>query len=215
MCSFHHFVTKSTWVSSPILHLGFRLPQCYPFSGPILFDFINIVEEKMSDNRRRFVTVHRALKALYPTEPRGNQARHLTTLAMIISGIVGSKNVHLGAIASKVPTPTKVESRVKRFSRFLSNQRIDFDGYYLPYARQLLANLAHQTLVFIMDGSPVGRGCRTLMLCVSYKNRALPLGWLVAEGNRGHFSQENHLSLVKQVQQIVPVGASLLGALSQ
>ena len=60
----------------------------------------------MSDNRRRFVTVHRALKALYPTEPRGNQARHLTTLAMIISGIVGSKNVHLGAIASKVPTPT-------------------------------------------------------------------------------------------------------------
>ena len=88
----------------------------------------------MSDNRRRFVTVHRALKALYPTEPRGNQARHLTTLAMIISGIVGSKNVHLGAIASKVPTPTKVESRVKRFSRFLSNQRIDFDGYYTIFS---------------------------------------------------------------------------------
>ncbi|MCH8294834.1 hypothetical protein IH992_27430 [Candidatus Poribacteria bacterium] len=42
------------------------------------------------------------MKKLSPTEPRGNQARHLTTLAMMISGIVGSKQVHLGAIAGKV-----------------------------------------------------------------------------------------------------------------
>jgi len=150
------------------------------------------------------------LKKLSPTEPRGNQARHLTTLAMMISGIVGSKQVHLGAIAGKVPTVAKVESRIKRFSRFLCNQRINFDGYYLPYAKQLLANLAHQPLIFIMDGSPVGRGCRTLMLCVNYKNRALPLAWLVAEGNRGHFSQENHLLLVKQVQGIVPKDVSVV-----
>ncbi len=42
----------------------------------------------MSDNRRRFVAVHSALKKLYPEQPRGNFARHLTTLAMLISGIV-------------------------------------------------------------------------------------------------------------------------------
>ena len=129
----------------------------------------------MSDNRRRFVAIHRALKTLYPTEPRGNHARHLTTLAMIISGIVGSKQVHLPAIAQKVPTLTKVESRVKRFSRFLSNEQIDFECYYLPYVQQLLANFGHQTLVLVMDGSPVGRECRTLMLSLVYKNRALPL----------------------------------------
>lgn len=66
----------------------------------------------MSDNRRRFVAIHSALKKLSPEEPRGNFARHLTTLAMLISGIVGSKQVHLPAIASKVPTQTlsKVKS---------------------------------------------------------------------------------------------------------
>ena len=97
----------------------------------------------MSDNRRRFVAIHSALKKLSPEEPRGNFARHLTTLAMLISGIVGSKRVHLPAIACKVPTQTKVESQVKRFSRWVSNERIDFECYYFPYARQLLANLYH------------------------------------------------------------------------
>jgi len=111
----------------------------------------------MSDNRRRFVAIHNAIKKLYPTEPRGNLARHLMTLAMLISGIVGSKRTHLPAIANKVPTMSKVESRVKRFSRWIDNERVEFECYYLPYAQQLLTNLAHQRLVLVMDGSPVGR----------------------------------------------------------
>jgi len=93
----------------------------------------------------------------------------------LISGIVANKRVNLPAIAGKVPTMTKVDSQVKRFSRWIDNQRIDYECYYLPYAQQRLANLAHQTLVLVMDGSPVGRGCRTLMLSVVYKKRALPL----------------------------------------
>jgi hypothetical protein len=129
---------------------------------------------------------------------------------MLISGIVGSKQVHLPQIASKVPTPTKVQSRVKRFSRFLANEKVDYEAYYLPYARQLLANLAHQTLVLVMDGSPVGRKCRTLMLSVVYKKRALPIAWLVAEGSRGHFPEADHIALIKQVKDILPADASVM-----
>ena len=164
----------------------------------------------MSDNRRRFVAIHRALKTLYPIEPGGNLARHLNTLAMLISGIVASKRVYLPHIATKVPTLTKVESRVKRFARWILNERINFECYYLPYAQQLVANLAHQTLVLVMDGSPVGRRCRTLMLSVVYKKRALPLAWLVAEGSCGHFSEDDHLSLIEQVKEILPEGVDVM-----
>ena len=163
----------------------------------------------MSDNRRRLVAIRSAIKQLYPTEPRGNRARHLLTLSMLISGIVGSKQVHLPQmrgvcppirrIASKVPAAAKVQSRIKRFFRFLRNEKVDYESYYLPYARQLLANLAHQTLVLVMDGSPIGRKCRTLMLSVVYKKRALPIAWLVAEGSRGCFPEADHIALIKQV----------------
>jgi len=114
----------------------------------------------VSDNRRRFVAIHNAIKKLYPYEPCGNLARHLTTLAMLISGIVASKRTHLPAIAFIVPTLAKVESRVKRFSRWIDNERVEFESYYLPYAQQLVDNLANQTLVLVLVDPARDRAAR-------------------------------------------------------
>jgi len=44
-----------------------------------------------------------ALKQMYPTEPKGNVARMLTTLAALVSGIVLGKSCQLPTIASHVP----------------------------------------------------------------------------------------------------------------
>ena len=57
----------------------------------------------MSDNLRRYFAIQKALKSLRPTEPKGNVARHLNTLAMLIAGIIGSQKCHLPAVARKVP----------------------------------------------------------------------------------------------------------------
>jgi hypothetical protein len=57
-----------------------------------------------------------------------------------------------------------------------------------------------------MDGSAVGRGCATLVLNVRYQRRALPLVWLVLEGNKGHFSEDCHLWLIDQLQPYLPQG---------
>jgi len=54
----------------------------------------------MSDNLRRYCAIHSALRQLYPSEPTGNLARHLQTLAALVCGIVGSRKVHLPAVAS-------------------------------------------------------------------------------------------------------------------
>ena len=64
----------------------------------------------------------------------GNLARHLSTLAALISGIVGSKSTQLPTIAAKVPNGTKPESRVKRFARWVDNAHILEEVYFLPYA---------------------------------------------------------------------------------
>jgi hypothetical protein len=49
----------------------------------------------------------------------------------------------------------------------------------LPYADILLARLVLQSLVLVIDGSVVGRGCIALMIHVVYKGQALSLCWLV------------------------------------
>lgn len=164
----------------------------------------------MGDNARRYRAVRKALWQLYPTEPTGNLARHLNTLAGLISGIVGSKRTNLPDIAEKVPDRTKRESRVKRFSRWVGNEQIEVETYFLPFAQALLACLAQWPLVLVMDGSTVGRGCVTLMLSVVYKRRALPIAWVVIRGRKGHFPEETHVALLERVHAWVPAEALVI-----
>jgi hypothetical protein len=70
----------------------------------------------------------------------------LTTLAALISGIVGSKSTQLPRIATKVPDGTQAESRVKRFARWVHNDKITTEVYFVPYAQMLLAQLASRRL---------------------------------------------------------------------
>ena len=89
----------------------------------------------MSDNLRRYRAIRNALTQAYPTSPTGsptgNFARHLQTLAALISGIVGSKSTQLPTLATKVPDGTKPESRVKRFARWIDNERLLEERYFL------------------------------------------------------------------------------------
>ena len=86
---------------------------------------------------------------------------------------MGSKSSQLPHIAAKVPNGTKPESRVKRFTRWVDNAHILEEVYFLPSAEVLLRHLALQTVVLVMDGSSVGRGCTALMIHVVYKGRGL------------------------------------------
>lgn len=164
----------------------------------------------MSDNLRRYRAIQRALTQYYPGQPTGTVARHLTTLAALISGIVASKSTHLPQIAAHVPDVTKPASRVKRFTRWIGNTHVTDTVYFMPYAETLLQHLALQMLVLVMDGSVVGRGCVALMLHVVYKGRALPVAWHVRQGAKGHFPEDLHIALVKQVHPLIPTGASVV-----
>ena len=164
----------------------------------------------MSDNLRRYRAIRDALTQAYPAQPTGNVARHLHTLAALISGIVGSKSTQLPTIATKVPDGTKPESRVKRFARWIDNERILEEMYFLPYAERLLTHLALETLVLVMDGSVVGRGCAALMIHVIYKGRALPLAWRVRQGPKGHFPEDLHIALVELIQACLPEGTQVV-----
>jgi hypothetical protein len=134
----------------------------------------------------------------------------LLTLAALLSGIVGSKSTQLPHIAAKVPNGTKPESRVKRFARWVDNARILEEVYLLPYADVLLRHLALPTLVLVMDGSGVGRGCPALMLHVVDQGRALPLAWRVRQAPQGHFPAELPIALVDRISGLLPAGAQVV-----
>ena len=167
----------------------------------------------MSDNLRRYRAIRDALTQWYPDQPTGTVARPWATLAAFISGIVGSKSTQLPNVATKIPDGTKPESRVKRLTRWLDNARILEEVYFVPYVDLLLTQLALETLVVVMDGSAVGRGCLALRLHVVYKGRALPLAWRVRQSPTGPCPEDLHIARVEWLSTLIPEGAKgvLLG----
>jgi hypothetical protein len=129
----------------------------------------------------------------------------------MVCGIVLGKSCQLPNIAKKAPDGTKPDSRVKRYSRWIQNERIDYEAFYLPFVQELLYRLAEiRELVFIIDGSEVGQGCITLMISLLYGKRALPITWLVVKGCKGHLPEHVHLQLLGQLQDILPPNAQAI-----
>src|SRR2546427_12157458 len=100
----------------------------------------------MSDNLRRYRAIRNALTQAYPTPPTGHFARHVHTLAALITGIVGSKSTQLPSVATKIAYGTKPERRVKRSARWVYNDRILEEMYFLPHAQTSLTQSALDTL---------------------------------------------------------------------
>jgi hypothetical protein len=165
----------------------------------------------MSDNRKVYRGIKKGLLQLYPKQLTGNQVRHLNTLTGMMTGIIQGKRCHFETMATKTPGSGKVSSRVKRFSRYTQNDRIDQETYFMPFIEELVFGLAHRgTLVVAMDGSEVGRDCLVLVISMIYKGRALPLAWLVVKGSKGHFPETAHIELLDRIKAIIPVETDVI-----
>ncbi len=164
----------------------------------------------MSDSRRVYRAINQAIKQLYPQEPRGNLARHLDTLTGMVTGLILGRSCQLPKIASKLPGMVHPESRVKQMSRWVQNESITVERYFLPFVQPLLANLAAvRPLMFILDSSRIARGCVTLMASLIYGRRAIPIVWIVIEGAGGHFSTATQVALLRTLKTLVPATASV------
>ena len=159
----------------------------------------------MSDNRKVYRRIKRGLKQMYPKQLTGHQAIHLNTLAGMVAGIVQSKHSHLEKIARKIPEKTQVESRVMNLRRFIANEKITAEIFFLPFITALIAALAESGgLTIAMDGSVTGNGCITLMVSVIYRKRAVPIAWITVKGKKGHLPEETHLALLAKVEPLFP-----------
>ena len=93
----------------------------------------------MSDNLRRYRAIRDALIPCYPGQPPGSLTRPLTTLAALISGIVGSQSTPLPSIATNIPGGARPERRGKRLTRWLDNERLWEEVYFFPSGDLFLA----------------------------------------------------------------------------
>lgn len=105
-----------------------------------------------------------------------------------MSGIVSGKSCQPSNIASRVPGNAYPDARVKQLSRWVNNEAITFNLYFLPFMEPLPRNLAATwPLVLMMDGSAVAWGCVILIVSPLYAGRRFPLRSWSLRARRGIF----------------------------
>ncbi len=94
----------------------------------------------------------------------------------------------------------------------MQSKYTDCELLFFSFITALLAGIAQKRtgLVLVIDGTDLGKHCGALMISVVVDKRALPLVWLVKEGNKGHFSAAAHVCLVQPLKSLLPACKKLI-----
>ena len=153
------------------------------------------------------------LQQVIPGANKGQMHRRVCLMASLIQACIHNGHCRLESLSEATDAygAQKKSSLLQQAKRWLSNKWTDWQTYFLPFARHFLHRLATKgELVFVIDGSQTGSANTTLMLSVLCKGFAVPVAWVVKEGEKGHFSEEIHLDLLKMIIRICPTDCRLV-----
>ena len=108
--------------------------------------------------------------------------RHLKTLAWMLVGLINSHSISLGAWSPFVVSRAQYsQSTVRRFRRWLDNDKIDVHTLYGPLMQQAMVGWFGKRLYVALDTSMLWDTYCIVRLSVIYRGRAVPLMWSVLE----------------------------------
>lgn len=131
--------------------------------------------------------------------------RHLKTLAWMRLGLLHSGWSRLTAWAPYVVSRARdAQSTVRRFRRWLDNDKIDVLALYGPFMQQALAEWGEQALYVALDTSMLWNTYCLIRLSVIYRGRAVPLVWCVLEHGSAQVGFETDRELLDRAALLLP-----------
>jgi hypothetical protein len=132
--------------------------------------------------------------------------RHRKTLAWMMVGLICAKTVSLGAWAPYVVGRAQyAQSLVRRFRRWLDNNRIQVEPLYGPLIEQALVSWMGKRVYVALDTSMLWNTSCLIRLSLIYRGRAVPLGWRVIEHGSAAVAFETYKALLEEVQSHLPL----------
>jgi hypothetical protein len=137
--------------------------------------------------------------------------RHRQTLAWMMVGLINSKTVSLGAWAPFVVSRARyAQSVVRRFSRWLDNNRIKPESLYGPLIEKALVSWMGKRVYVALDTSMLWNTYCLIRLSVIYRGRAVPLVWQVIEHGSAAVSFETYKDLLEKAKTYCPFASEVV-----
>jgi len=137
--------------------------------------------------------------------------RHVKTLAWMLVGLIQSGLIGLNAWAPYVLSrATMAQSTVRRFARWLDNERIVVHQLYGPLIQQALAEWGQHMLYLALDTSLLWDRYCLVRISLIYRGRAVPLVWCVLEHASSSVAYEVYKTLLDQAAALLPLGCRVV-----
>ncbi len=131
--------------------------------------------------------------------------RHFYTLAWMVTGLILSKTVNLTAWTPFVDSRAQyAQSTVRRFRRWLDNERIKVHSLYGVIIQEALTEWGENTLYLALDTSMLWEEYCLIRLSIIYRGRAVPLIWRVIEHQSSSVSLMAYRQLLDKAYQLLP-----------
>jgi len=131
--------------------------------------------------------------------------RHLKSLAWMMVGLMPSGWISLTAWAPYVVGRAQyAQSTVRRFRRWLDNDKIDASSLYGPLIQQALADWGEHVLYVALDTSMLWNTYCLIRLSVIYRGRAVPLVWCVLKHGSAQVAFDAYQALLDRAAWLLP-----------
>jgi Transposase DDE domain len=131
--------------------------------------------------------------------------RHLKTLAWMMVGLIQAGWISLTAWAPYVSSRAQyAQSTVRRFRRWLDNDKIDVGSLYGPLIAHALAEWGQQVLYVALDTSMLWNSYCLIRLSLIYRGRAVPLVWCVLQHGSAQVAFEAYRELLERAALLLP-----------
>lgn len=131
--------------------------------------------------------------------------RHLKTLTWMVVGLMQAGKISLTAWAPYVHSRAAyAQSTVRRFARWLENDRIDVHALYGPLIQQALAEWGTQVLYLALDTSTLWNTYCLVRISLVYRGRAVPLVWKVLDHPSSSVAYQVYKEMLKKVAELLP-----------
>ena len=137
--------------------------------------------------------------------------RHRKTLAWMMVGLIHSKTISLGAwVPFVISRAQYAQSIVRRFSRWLDNNRIQVEPLYGPLIQKALVGWVGKRVYVALDTSMLWNTYCLIRLSVIYRGRAVPLGWRVLKHGRATVSLEMDQEVLDEAKTRLPFASEVV-----
>lgn len=137
--------------------------------------------------------------------------RHLYTLAWMVVGLLISHQISLSAWIDYVYSRAVfAQSTQRRFSRWLSNERVQPQQVYGPLIRQALHQWHSERLVLALDTSLLWQEYCLIQVALVYRGRAIPVVWQVIQHDSSSVGYSEYTPLLDATAKLLPQAAEVL-----